>query len=219
MQRLVVALESAYHHSFQSFHFFSCYLEVSDEEVAEIVFRQFEEQLVLVYGVSLIGDDEREVHIALRREFARLYRVTVAHHFGTSLPHIADVEFSAMQFSSGVHSVYNHSCQCAHFALRVFVHHGLHVVYATFGVTAVQLCHTVEENELVAVCTQWESCCRYLHVVFHLHELVSLEGIVCGGIQRVFQMHAIAGVLHEMRVGEQRRPFAVGESAFQLFEI
>ena len=55
-----------------------------------------------------------------------------------------------MQRPSGLHSVDDHSCQGAHIALRVFVHHFLHVVHAALGIALVELCHTVEEDELVA---------------------------------------------------------------------
>ena len=167
----------------------------------------------------MVSNDKREVNIPFRSELARLYRIAVAHHHTSSCPDIADVKLSAMQFPSLLNTVYNHSGEVAHFALRIFVDHRLHVVNTSLGVALVEFRHTVEEDKLVAVSSKRESLLGYLDISFHLSNAVSLKGIVCACIKRILDMNAKFSVLYEIRVGEKSRPLAVGESVFKFCYI
>ena len=183
LQCLVVVSESAYNHALQSFDFLRRYGEIPHDEIGEIKLGEFVEQLVLVFErVGVVSHDEREIRVSLRRELACLYRVAVAHHHRASCPDVADVELAAVQFPARFNSVDNHSCEVAHGAFGVFVHHGLHILHASLHVARVEARHTVEEYELVAVCTQREPFLRNLRITLHLPQTVSLESVVCRGI-------------------------------------
>ena len=212
---LVVVAESFHLHAVQSVHILYLEVEVTHQEVGEVIAGQFEEQLVLADAVGLVGNHEDEGYVVLGTQFHGGYRVAVAHHDGPSAPHVAHVELSSAQLSSALHSVDDHAGQFADAALREFLHHLLHVSQASVAVAVVQLAQSAYEDELVAVGTHGEPASRQLGIADGLVQSVGFEGLVGGGVERVFHVLAVAHILLVVRVGEQCGPLALRILALQ----
>ena len=194
----------------QSAHLLNLEVEVSHEEVGEVVACQLEEQLVFVEAVGLVGNHEDERDVVLGAQLYGGYRVAVAHHHCPAAPHVAHVELAALQFASCLHAVDDHSRQFADAAVGEFLHHLVHVLQASVAVAVVQLGQSADEDELIAVGAQWEARSREFRVLPHLAHPVGLERLVGRRVKRVLHVLAEAGVLHVVRVGEQRCPLALG---------
>lgn len=115
-----------------------------------------------------------EVDIPFIRELHIAYGVAVVEYVSPSVPYVAKVEFTPSEPSSGLNAVDNHSCHLTDAALWEFLHYFFHVLDAFLGITAVELTQSTYEEELVAVCSERESRCRYLHVAGHLVVSVGL---------------------------------------------
>ena len=218
LEHLVVVAESFKPHATQSVKVFKREVEVAHQEVGEIEACHFKEQLVLVDGIGLIGDEEDEIGIALGFEDTGCNRVAVGEHIATALPDVAHVELAAVEPASGLYAVDNHSGHRTDIAGGVFINHGLHVGETTLAVTAIQFVETSNEDEFITVGAHGESSFGEGRVGLHLDKAVSLEGFVGGSIERVFHVGAESGVLYEVWVGEQGGPQAFGVIGFQFAE-
>ena len=68
LQCLVVVHETTNEHAVHDSLLLYFELEVTHHEVREVIARHLEEQLVLVDGVGLVGNDEEEVGVSLSRQ-------------------------------------------------------------------------------------------------------------------------------------------------------
>ena len=182
LQSLVVSLEACNPHAVQPVEVLDYYVEVAHEEIVEVVACHLEEQFVLIDGVRVVCQQEQVRRQPVGNELPCLYRVAVVQHRAAPLPHVAYVEFSSAQPPAGVHPVYYHACNLADAAVRVVLHHVVHVLQASVGIAVVQFPEPVDEYELVAVCAHRETFLRHLRVPPHLSVPVGLECRVCGGI-------------------------------------
>ena len=182
LQRLVVAKEAVYNHALQAALLVGRYVEVAHDEVGEIEPRKLEKQLVRIYGIRLVDQEERERRVAFGNERARGDGVAVVEYNRAPLPNVAYVELSAVQRPSGLYSVDYHSGHFANVTFGVFADKFLHVGQASVAVAAVELAQSAYENELVAVCSERKTLGRKRGVGRHLVKPVGLEGVVRGGI-------------------------------------
>ena len=188
--RLVEIAEPSDGHQVQTVVVYDIQFEVTHDEVGEVETRHLEQQLVLVERVGMVGEDKGEVGDAVGDEFPRLDGVTVVEHGGTTAPYVTEVELATMELAAFANALHNHTGHLADAALRVVLHHGVHVFHATVHVSLVQFAQTVDEDELVAVGAQGITTLGDARIARHLAVAVGLEGFVGGGIERVFHMHA-----------------------------
>ena len=212
LHRLVVAQESADVHTVHPLILVDGDVEAAHEEVGEVIACHLKQQLVLVHGVGLVGEDEHKPLVACGTQRVGL-RGVCQHRDVSSRPNLTDIKLSAIESAPLLHALDDHTCQFAHLALRIFLHHLLHTFQATVAVAFVQVHHTVDEDELRTVGTQWEPLFREFRVMLHDLCLVGSESLIGGGIERVLDMFAEAGILLEVGVREQDGPFAVREVA------
>ena len=217
--RLVEASESAELHLVQTFYLADFYVEVAHDEMGEIELRHLEQQFVLVDGVGMIDQQELEVCYAVGGELACLYAIAVVEYGRPSGPHVFQVEFCSSQPFAGIHTVDNHARHLADATLREFLHDRLHVGYTPVGIAVVEFAQTADEQELVAVSSQGESCFRYANVAAHFAVAVFLERFVGSRIKRVFYVYAKLRVFLEVGVVEDGCPLAFGIFLFQQTDI
>ena len=136
LQCLVVAEESTGNHSVESVILVYLYLEVTHQEVGEVVFCHLKQQLVLVHGVGFVDEHEEELLVALCTERVADCRIfgerDVAHS-----PYIADVELTAVKSATFLHTTDNHTCQRTDFAVWIFLNHFLQTFHAAVAITCV----------------------------------------------------------------------------------
>ena len=108
-----------------------------------------------------------------------------------------------MQRPSLLYATQYHAGHLADLALWIILHHLLHAVYTTIGITVVEHAQTLDEQELRTVFTQWETAFRQLGVTPYFLMAVYFESLIGGGIQRVFNVLAELLVLSIVGVGEQ----------------
>ena len=219
LQGLVIIAESAHLHAVKAAVVLDADVKVADQIAGEVETRQLEKQLVLIDRVGTIDHHEREVGVALIGELLRIDGITVGKDFRAAIPHIAQVELATMEPTASVDSIDDHTGHFAHLTLGKLLDKFFHVGHAAVGVARVEPAQTTDEQELVAIGSQGEARGGDMGVARHLRESVSLEGIVGGGIERVLKMHSLAGILGEVRIGEQHRPLALGIIGFQLLHV
>ena len=113
-------------------------VEVAHHVAGEVVACEFKEQLVLVDGVGVVGNDEEELLVAFGRELPDGNGVAVAEHYGASAPDVAQIELSAMQPSSLLHAVDNHACHFGQLALWELLDERLHVLETSVAIAVVE---------------------------------------------------------------------------------
>ena len=145
--------------------------------------------------------------------------VVIVQHYRAATPYIAYIELAAMQSLACTHTVDNHTGKLANPALWVVFNDFLHIFYAGINVSGIQLAQSADEDKLIAVCTERESCFRDITVCFHFAISVSLKCIVCCSIQRVLNVFTELCVFLEVWVGEQFGPCAFRETALQQLNI
>ena len=219
LQCFVVAQETADAHVCRTIGIDYLYVEIAHHEVREVVTRHLEEQLVLVDGIRMIGYDIEELLVTLGRQFAGSNGVAVAQHYGAPAPYIAQVELSAMQATSLLHAVDNHTCHLSQLALREILHKHLHIGKTAIAVAVVEFRQTIDEHKLIAVLSHGESLFRQSRVAAHLSIAIGLESLVSGAIQRILHVFSELGVLLEVWIREQRRPRTLRILALQACHI
>ena len=157
LQGLVVVAETGQAHPAQSLDILEFHVEIAHQIVGEVEACHLEQQLVLVDGVGLVGNDKQEVGIALRLEHTGSNGIAVAEHIAAALPHIAHVELTATKLTALLDAVDNHAGHGTHRTRGVFLHHGLHVVETSLAVAHVEFAKTSNEDELIAVGAQLET--------------------------------------------------------------
>ena len=151
LARLVVVLETAYLQAMQPLEVFDADVEIACHIGGEVILGYLEEQLVLVDGIWTVGEQEDKPVVAVGRESFLLGGVLGSEHIAALRPDITQVELSAVESSSGIHAVYDHSRHLAQPAVGILRYHLVHL-FQTFGNLAlVELGHTADEEELVAV--------------------------------------------------------------------
>ncbi len=124
-----------------------------------------------------------------------------------------------MQRTALFHAVYDHAGQFRQTAVGEVGNERVHVGEAAVGIAIVELAQSADEHELVAVGAHGETLGGEFHIAAYFGEAVAFERIVCGGIKRVFYLHAETLVLGEIGVGEQGRPLAFGVFGLQLRHV
>ena len=219
LQSLVEITEARYLHATEPLDILDLDVEVAHHVAREVVACQLEEQLVLVHRVGLVGNHEDEVGIRVGRQLACGNGIAVAQHDTSAAPHITQVEFSTMQAATFFHTIDNHSRHLCQLALWELLNQQFHVGQTSIAITVVEFAQSADEDELVAVCSQWETGFRNVDVASYLTEAVGLEGVVGGSIKRVFYLLAKLCVLREIRVGQYGCPLVVGIVVLQLLHI
>ena len=115
-----------------------------------------------------------------------------------------------MDTSAALHPIDDHTRQFTDTALRIVFHDGLHMIQTFLAITLVQVGHTLNKDELITVLTMWETTGRDRRITMHRHEITLLESLIGGGVQRVFQVFTIAGILHVIGIAEQYGPLTLG---------
>ena len=218
LQGLVVAEESADDHPMDLIDSIDIDLEVTHQEIGEVILRQVVEQLVLVHGVRVIGEHEHELLVAFLAQRIGHRRIARCQFDITFRPEVADIELSSVQSSAFLYTLDDHTCQWRHLALRIFLHHLTHILQTLLRLSVVQLTQSFDEDELITVGPLWETLCRQLGVGAHLTEAVSLEGLVGSGIEGVFDMGTKTCVLCIVGVGEQDGPLTLRMVFLHEFE-
>ena len=167
---------------------------------------------VVERGAGGIGDKEDEGDVAFRRE--RAFRsgsgIVRFRLQSTSVPEAGDVVGAAVDGASRCQAFGNHSCHFRHVAFRIFLQEGgKHGTDAVRGNCA-KLREGMYENEFRAVETLGEIL-RGAFVEF-LHTLaVALAVSVVGeGIERVFYLASVAGMVFIVWVTDDRSHGIVG---------
>ena len=107
---------------------------------------QFVEQLILVDGVGLIGQQKHMLHIALYAQ--RIDTDGVGGHTGsTPRPDISDIKLAAIELPSLTDTSDNHARQFAYLTLRIIIHHLFHVFCTSCCITLVEQAQTLDEEE------------------------------------------------------------------------
>ena len=158
MQGFVVAEESPDEHSLQTVVLIGGNLEVTHQEVREVIASYLKQQLVLVYAVRFVGEDEDEFLVGVGTQGVSLRRVCCEGDV-TPRPYIADVELTSVQSATLLHTLYNHTCHLCHLTLGMLFHHFFQLLQTAAGITVVQAAQTIDEDELGSVLTQWETVC------------------------------------------------------------
>ena len=114
-----------------------------------------------------------------------------------------------MQPAPLLHTLDNHACQWCHLTLWVTLHDLFQQGDTAVAVTVVQSAQSFDEYEFRPVLSQRESLFRESGIASYRFVAVVLEGLVGGGIERVFDMFAESGVLLEIGVGQQDGPLAL----------
>ena len=123
---LVVVAETAYLQAMQTLDILDVEIEVTCHIRGEVVFRHLEEQLVLVYGIRNIGQEEHELVVAFVAKALVLGRIVVVDNVASHRPYIAQVELASVESLAGVDSIHYHTRHLAESAVRIFLHHGVH---------------------------------------------------------------------------------------------
>ena len=124
-----------------------------------------------------------------------------------------------MKRSAFFHTVDDHTCHGADIALGIVLHHFVHVLKTALAVAIVEHAQPADEDELVAVGSEWEPCLGNLGVGLCFRKSIAFESIVGGCIERVFEMFAVAGVILEIGIAQYLRPLAFRIAVFQTVEI
>ena len=127
-------------------------VEAACQEAREVIACHLKQQLVLVYGVGLIGQDKQEAFVACGTQRVGSCGVG-SHRDVSSRPDIADVKLAAVEPASFLYALDDHTSQFTDLTLWVLLHHLFHALQTAVAVTIVQACHTVNEYELRAVGT------------------------------------------------------------------
>ena len=159
MQHFVVVAESFEAHAAESVDFFNVQVKITHQKIGEVETCHLEEQLVFVDRVGLVSDEQDEVGVTFGFKDAGSYRVAVGEHIATSFPHVTHVKLTAMETSSFLHTVDNHTCHGTHRTFWIFLHHGFHIAEASLTVTIVEFAKTTDKDEFVTVGSQLETLC------------------------------------------------------------
>ena len=151
LQHFVVVAESFQAHTAEAVNVFKVEVEVANEIVGEVEAGHLKEQLVLLYGVGLIGNEQDEVGIALGLKDAGGNGVAVGEHVTAALPDIAHVELSTMETAASLHAVDDHAGHGADPTFGIFLHDGLHIAETALGITLIEFAQSADEDKLVAV--------------------------------------------------------------------
>ena len=219
LQGFVVVAETAYLHVAEPVGVVDSYLKVAHQVVGEVIARQLKQQLVGVDGVGLVDDDKLEVDVALVGK--RGYRVSTlaVEQSRAAAPHVADVKLAATQLATRVDAIDYHARQRAYLALRILLYHAFEVGQTAVGLAHVELGQRSHKEEFVAVVAHGEALLRHLEIAHHVVHPVGFEGGVGGGVERVFEMGALAGVGFKVGVGEDGGPLALGIVLAHQIEI
>ena len=203
---LVIAQETADQHTRKAVSILiNLYVEVTHQEVAEVIAGQLIEQLVLVYGIGHIGQHEDIAGLTLETQRV-VQRGVAGEVVGTPHPDVGHVELAAMQLTSLLYATHNHTRQFRDLALRIVADHLLQPFDTALGIAFVQQRQTIYKEELRTVLAKREATFRQLGIGMDLRDAVFTEGIVGGGIERVFYMCTETLVLNEMGVSKQSGP-------------
>ena len=197
---LVEAAETAELHLMETVEVGYFYVEVAHNEVGKVKLRHLEEQLILVDRVGTIYQKELEIGQTVGRECLPLGCIVVVKHYVSPCPHVAETEAAAPQAPPCVHTVDYHAGHLTDPALRILLHHGLHIGKTALGIAIIEFVQTSDKQELVAVGTQREPGFGHTDIACHFVIAVFLERFVCSCVDRVFDMRAKTGVLLEVRV-------------------
>ena len=114
-----------------------------------------------------------------------------------------------MQRTSLLHTFHNHAGHLGYLALRIFLHHRLHLLQTALGIALVEQAQAVYEEELRTVLAQREALCRHVGIALHLLVAVGFERLVGSSIERVLYVLAEAGVLLEVGIVQQDGPLTL----------
>ena len=159
----------------QSLILFDGDVKVAHHVAREVIAGQFEEQLILIDRIGLVGYDIEEVGVAVGRQLTGIDRIAVAEHHRTSAPHIAQVELSTMKLPTLLHTVDDHAGHLCELTLGEFLHQRLHVLQAPIAVPVVELAQSIDEQELVAIGPKGEACLGNMTIAGHFLKAVFLE--------------------------------------------
>ena len=126
MACLIVVLETTYLQTVQTLNILDVEIEITCHIRGEVVFRHFEEQLVLVHGVWHVGKEEYELVVAFGAVTPLLGRIIVADYFASHRPDITQVELATIESLAGIDTIHYHTRHLTESAVRIFLHHGLH---------------------------------------------------------------------------------------------
>ena len=179
---LVEEAEARHLHKVEAVDVFQLQVKISHDVRGEVEACHLVEQLVLVKRVGVVCDDEEELLVAVVGECSRCDGVAVVEHDGASAPHVAQVEVPTMEALAGFHAVDDHAGHFAYTPGGEVLHHLVHVGQAALCIIVVETAETSDEEELVAVGSQWEACFGKLGVGHHLLVAVGAECLVGGGV-------------------------------------
>ena len=182
LQGLVVVQETADTHPMQPVVLIEHNVEVTHQEIREVITGHLKQQLILIDGVGLVGKDEHEVLVALSTEFYNCGRVGTKCDV-SARPDVTDVELAAVQPTAILHTFHNHARQLADLAVGVFLNDCFEALDTAIAVAFVQHAETLDKQKFRAVLTQGETISRDAGVSFHDVVSVGLKGFVGGSIQ------------------------------------
>ena len=96
LQRLIVAQETTHAHVARSVGINNLDIEIAHHVVGEVIASQLEEQLIVVDGIRIVGNDIEELLVTLGRELTCSDRIAVAEHHRTAAPNVTKVELASM---------------------------------------------------------------------------------------------------------------------------
>ena len=211
--------ESRHFHQVQLVDGLQLDVKITNDEGREIETSHLEEQLILIEGIGVVGDDVEELLVAVGGKLFGGYGVAVVEHGGAAAPHVGEVELSAVQTATSLHSVDYHAGHLANATAGEVLHHEIHVFQTSVGIVVVETAQTTNKYEFVAVGSQRETGFRHMGIAVDFFVAVGLEGAVGGGVERIFDVLAPFRILHIVAVGEHGRPLTVGEFLTQLLHI
>ena len=160
LQCLVIAAESAHHHSADSPIRIDIDVEVAHQIAGEVVFRNIVEQLVLIHAVRRVGKHERIVGVKLRTERVDGSGIAWMFQVLSLSPDVVGCHPAALQSSALLHALYYLSCHITHLALGIILYYLAHSGHTAVGLLVVEVTQSLDKQELRAVLTCWESLCR-----------------------------------------------------------
>ena len=176
---------------------------------------------VVERGAGGIGDKEDEGDVAFRRE--RAFRsgsgIVRCRLFGAPVPEAGDVVGAAVDGASRCQAFGNHSCHFRHVAFRIFLQEGgKHGTDAVRGNCA-KLREGMYENEFRAVETLGEILCGAFVEFLHTLAVALAVSVVGEGIERVFYLASVAGIVFIVGVADDGCHSIFGIGCAQPFPV
>ena len=119
---LIKIPESIDNHMVHTIRVLDADIEITNEEIGEVISCHLEEQTVFVKRIRSIGKEKSEFRISVFRQSCLCYAITFIEGNISPVPHIGEIKASTSQLATSLHTIYYHSSHLADLTLRILLH-------------------------------------------------------------------------------------------------